>query len=260
MTATGKVQADPAKPRQPGRAALQRTLRRLHRWTALPLFAFLALIAASGTALQLIMMIYGDTGPRRAPGEPLWVVTVRDLAVTLHTGAFAGIAGVYVSVLCALGLLLFSVTGIWMYLDLYRVRAAQNRRALFWRTRAGKGPMLRSLHRWCTPLIGPLAIFLAVTGVSLAVYFAWFNIVPLPPRRGGAGALPPPTPGPPPSEGRVWHDFSLTIHKLNFLGEAGHLIGVLAGAAMLFLSVSGVWMYLQLYSQRRKTGSGKLFW
>lgn len=248
----------------PGKQRTVQILRRIHRWLGIVLAVFLAVIALTGTILQVIMVIYGDTGPRQAPGEPFWVVRLRDWAVTVHTGAFTGIAGVYLGILCALGLLFFSVSGVWMNLSLYRARAAQGRKALFWRTRSGSGASMRSLHRWITLPFGLFALLLSITGASLDLYFARYDMVPLPPPRtmhhnpGGAPRLAHP-PGPP-RDGRIWHDLSLSLHKLNFLGWAGHVLGVILGLALMAWVVSGTWIFLSLYKQRRKTGLPGLFW
>ena len=225
------------------------------------LAVFLAVIALTGTILQGIMVIYGDTGPQRAPGEPLWVVRLRDWAVTLHTGAFTGLSGVYLGMLFALGLLFFSISGVWMYLELYRSRASQGRRAVLWWTRAGKSAVMRSLHRWITLPFALFGTLLSLTGISLDLYFARYSQVPLPPPRTADGRPggPPNLAGPPPG-GRVWHDLSLSLHKLNFLGWTGHFLGVLMGIALLLLAVSGASMFVSLYQQRRKAGWTELFW
>lgn len=253
------------------------TLRRLHRWVGIVLAVFIAGIALTGTVLQVIMTVYGDTGPLQAPGEPLWVVHLRDWAVTLHTGAFTGISGVYVGAFCALGLLFFTISGAWMYLALYRSRSAQGRSAWFWWTRSGKGATMRSLHRWITLPFGLFALLLSLTGASLDLYFARYHMVPLPPARtahGGSGAPhasgrppggPGGAPGParaggPPPGGRAWHDLSLSIHKLDFLGSAGHVLGVVLGLALVTLVVSGTWIFASLYKQRRNAGLAGLFW
>ena len=73
-----------------------------------------------------------------------------------------------------------------------------------------------------------------------------------PPDLGGPRGQPP--------RGQMWHDLSLTIHKLNFLGWAGHLLGVILGLALMTLAVSGAWMFLSLYKQRHKAGLAGLFW
>ena len=248
----------------PSRQRIVQSLRRIHRWLGIVLALFLAVIALTGTILQVIMVIYGDTGPRQAPDEPFWVARLRDWAVTVHTGAFTGISGVYVGMICALGLLFFSVSGVWMNLALYRSRAAQGSKSLFWWIRRGNGAAMRSLHRCITLPFALFAILLSLTGASLDLYFARYDMVPLPPPRptpGGKGRAPGPGgPGGPPNGGRVWHELSLSLHKLNFLGWAGHVLGVILGLALMTLVVSGTWIFASLYKQRRKAGLTGLFW
>lgn len=284
------------------------TLRRVHRWLGTVLAVFIGVIALSGTVLQLIMTIYGDTGPMQAPGEPFWVARLRDLAVTIHTGAFAGMGGVYFSLLCALALLIFTVTGGWMYLRLQRARAAQGRNAVFWSAGAGTDATVRALHRWITVPIALFTLLLAITGGSLDLYFAWDKQVPSPPPRmrdrnarpvgaqGGGAArdsaeergrlrdpreAPEPDAGPPgkrspfgtdgprgpggepPGQrdaGRAWHDLSLTLHKLNFLGRSGQALGVAVGLALSTLAFTGGWMVVAVYRQRLKVGKRSLLW
>jgi uncharacterized iron-regulated membrane protein len=248
----------------PGRQRIVQTLRRLHRWLGIVLALFLAAIALTGTILQAIMVIYGDTGPRQAPGEPFWVARLRDWAVTVHTGAFTGIFGVYVGAICALSLLFFSISGVWMNLALYRSRAAQGRTALFWWARSGNGAVMRSFHRAITLPFALPAVLLSLTGASLDLYFARYNISPLPPPRqapGNPGGTPRlGGPGGPPNSGQVWHDLSLSLHKLDFLGWGGHVLGVMLGLALMALAVSGAWIFISLYKQRRKSGLTELFW
>lgn len=234
----------------PARRNIVPVLRKIHRWAAAVLALFIGAIALSGTVLQVIIAAYGDTGPRQAPGEPLWAVDLRDLAVTVHTGAFTGITGVYCGVICGLGLLVFTVSGAWMYLEVYRARVTMGRRNPFLWNRMGKAAAMRSLHRCMTLPMALFMLLLSLTGVSLNLYFARYDMVPLPPPRGAKGLG-----GPPPLDGRVWHDVSLSLHKLNFLGEAGHVLGVAIGLALTMLVVSGGWVYLSMYRQRRK-----LFW
>ena len=245
-------------PRQMISRVTFRRLQQLHRWSGLVLALLLVLIALSGTVLQVIMTVYGDTGPRQAPGEPLWVLGLRDIAVTVHTFAFAGISGLYVGMACALGLLFFAGSGLVIYLELRRPRAAKGKPGLFWRTKAGKGAAMRSLHRWIALPFVPLAVLLAVTGTSLDLYFAWQDMVPLPPPRTPQGAHP--MGGPPPVEGRCWHDLSLWLHKFNVLGAFGHVLGILTGLMLTVLALSGIWIYAVLLRQRRKAGMRVLFW
>lgn len=235
-------------------------LRQLHRWIGLALCLFIAVIGLTGTILQGIMVIYGDTGPQQAPGEPFWVVQMRDLAVTIHTGAFASMPGVYVSLICGLGLLYFAVSGLWMYLDLYRSRAALGRTSFFWRTRLGTDATMRSLHRW---LCAPLAIFallIAATGGILDITFIKSGMVPLPPPRHQAGAAFAPPPGGGPPEARPWHDNSLYLHKLDFLGASGHILAVLVGVSLVTMAITGLWIYVSIHARRRKAGLPGLFW
>lgn len=236
------------------RPRMARRLRQLHRWSGIVFGLVLGVIAVTGTILQAIMAIYGDTGPMRAPGEPLWVLGLRDGAVMIHTGAFTGIAGVYVAALCGLSLLFFTVSGLWIYIETYQARASRGRKAIFWRTPSGRGALLRSLHRWATLPLALFAVLLSLTGISLSAYFARYGIVPLPPVRSGGHQ------GGPPQEGRLWHDVSLSLHKLNFLGDVGHGLGIALGLGLTVMAACGLWLVILLYAPRRKAGLTNPFW
>lgn len=50
----------------------------------------------------------------------------------LHRGAFAGWPGMIVALLCGVSLLVLSVTGLAVYVDMFRRRAKGSRRTFFW--------------------------------------------------------------------------------------------------------------------------------
>jgi uncharacterized iron-regulated membrane protein len=53
----------------------------------------------------------------------------------------------------------------------------------------------------------------------------------------------------------------LRIHSGEILGEPGVVLGVFWGSALVLLSLTGIWVYLELYRRRRKaSGKSRLFW
>lgn len=52
----------------------------------------------------------------------------------------------------------------------------------------------------------------------------------------------------------------LRIHSGAIFGEPGVFLGILWGLALVGLSLTGVWVYLDLYRRRRKSGKGGMFW
>ncbi len=48
--------------------------------------------------------------------------------------------------------------------------------------------------------------------------------------------------------------FWVKLHSGELLGDAGRGMGVFAGLSLLFLTVSGFWIYLQMYRRRPKSG------
>ena len=52
----------------------------------------------------------------------------------------------------------------------------------------------------------------------------------------------------------------LRIHSGAILGEPGVFLGILWGLGLVGLSLTGIWVYLDLYQRRRKSGNGGLFW
>jgi uncharacterized iron-regulated membrane protein len=65
--------------------------------------------------------------PRKQDGIN-WHFILQDL----HAGYFMGQTGRVISALLGLSLTFFSLSGLWMYYDMFRRRAKQNRKNLFW--------------------------------------------------------------------------------------------------------------------------------
>ena len=52
----------------------------------------------------------------------------------------------------------------------------------------------------------------------------------------------------------------IDLHSGAYFGPVGKGVSALLGAAMLFFSISGVWMYIDMFRKRRRSGRPGLFW
>jgi len=50
------------------------------------------------------------------------------------------------------------------------------------------------------------------------------------------------------------------IHDGEIVGPAGRVASLILGLALLFFSVSGIWMYWKMFDARRRTGKADPFW
>ncbi len=126
---------------------------------------------------------------------------------------------------------------------------------------------MRKWHRWLSIVFAVVLLWIAVTGV-LSQVVPWFGgeedhgdhaTASAPPfacpadytcrpkaRPGGAKAL----------VGLLHH-----LHSGESLGPVGVAIATLSGFAMIFFSFSGLWMYLQMWRNRKNRAlSPRWFW
>jgi len=121
-------------------------VRKWHRWAAVTFGVFLLWISATGVLSQIGSLVNkggfesaasdkakpalppGFTCPetmtcRPKPAPTAWNV---GLLHHLHSGESFGPAGVIVSILSGLSLFFFAVSGLWMYIQLWRGRLVRN--------------------------------------------------------------------------------------------------------------------------------------
>ena len=127
---------------------------------------------------------------------------------------------------------------------------------------------MRKWHRWLSVFFAVILLFVTVTGLLHYVAVWW----PSAPPSAEALAAQEPPPGfvcpegwrcmPPRAEGGLRSSLGL-IHHLHS-GEEGGLWGeivvMLSGLALLFFTISGLWMYLAMWRARRAKGRKRLFW
>lgn len=129
---------------------------------------------------------------------------------------------------------------------------------------------MRKWHRWLSVVFGVLILFIATTGVASHVVELWANggfeeqerRPPKPAAPVAQGAEPAATAvgQPAPNPYRELIGWLHHIHSGEEFGPVGIVVSLLSGIALIFFTVSGMWMYWQLYVRRRAIGRGELFW
>ena len=137
---------------------------------------------------------------------------------------------------------------------------------------------MRKWHRWLALWFGAFLLFIAITGVAshLAAMAARGSIFesekqearPMQPAMaaipGGTEAMPSassPPPAPPKANPkRKLVGFLHHLHSGEEFGPVGVVISLLSGLAMIFFSVSGLWLYYDMYIRRAKVGREGVFW
>ena len=131
---------------------------------------------------------------------------------------------------------------------------------------------MRKWHRWLVIFTGVFLVWVAATGligqaVSLAGGEHHEGTTP------GAEPGKPKFQGPPPGDGDqngspgkrgappsdLYH-FIIDLHSGNYFGPVGKVISALLGGAMLFFSISGMWMYFDMFRKRKHIGRSGVFW
>lgn len=128
---------------------------------------------------------------------------------------------------------------------------------------------MRKWHRWLSVFFGIFLFWIAATGLLGQAADLWPAAQPT--AADIAAATPPEgwaCPDgwrcrPPEVEGS-FASFKSFIHHLHSgeeFGPVGVAISVLSGLALLFFSLSGLWMYLRMWADRRaKKLNGGMFW
>ena len=125
---------------------------------------------------------------------------------------------------------------------------------------------MRKYHRWLAILFGIFMLWIGATGVM--IQFA--DIVSDgqeehgPPPAGAAAASTAITPAkfvcppdmscrhkPDPKGAKAWVGFLQHLHSGESFGPLGTAISILSGFALMFFSVSGLWMYIQMWRNRK---------
>ena len=134
---------------------------------------------------------------------------------------------------------------------------------------------MRKWHRWITVFIGIFMLFIALTGLGshFAAMYAQGSIfeaeersapapagAPSPAPAASAGGPPAQGAQPAPNSARQLVGLFHHLHSGEFFGPAGVVISLLSGFALVFFAISGMWMYIQMFLNRRSRGRREMFW
>lgn len=132
-----------------------------------------------------------------------------------------------------------------------------------------KGFFMRKWHRWLSVFFGVFLLWIAVTGLLSQAADLW----PAPEPDAAARAAQAPPPGfacpqgwrctPPRSEAGFasLKGFFHHLHSGEEFGPVGVAISILAGAALVFFSLSGLWLYFRMWRERAARGArNRWFW
>ena len=110
-------------------------------------------------------------GPTPPPPRVV-VPSQRNTVKALHRMTSFGNWPLWINPLVGVGLGVFVLTGVVMYLQMLKARRRIKRRALFW----SAGGWWRTLHRWIAICAAVFILFVAFSGTWLAVESLWFGI------------------------------------------------------------------------------------
>lgn len=128
---------------------------------------------------------------------------------------------------------------------------------------------MRKWHRWLSVFFGLFLFFIAATGLLSQAADLWPSAEPSPAQ---IAAAEPPEGFVCPDEWRcrppdnatgiaAWKGFFHHLHSGEEFGIAGVAVSILSGTALLFFSLSGLWMYWRMWTNRRgKNQRGGMFW
>ena len=141
-------------------------------------------------------------------------------------------------------------------------------------------------HRWLVLPFGLILLWVALTGVTMQALDIYDKgLFPAedhgaPPKSARLGIVTPaqahepgevePAPAtpaataparPPRSKAQQLHGLLQHLHSGEWFGPFGTIIQTLAGLALLFFAVSGMWMYVRMFRARGdRPGQAKWFW
>jgi hypothetical protein len=136
---------------------------------------------------------------------------------------------------------------------------------------------MRKWHRWLSVFFGVFLVWMAFTGVAshVAAMVAQGSIFEQEEERkpeglaakaseegvavavavAGVGAVPQnEAPRKAPNAKRKWVGFFHHLHSGETFGPVGTLISLFSGVALLFFAISGLWMYVQMWRNRKLRG------
>lgn len=125
---------------------------------------------------------------------------------------------------------------------------------------------MRKWHRWLSVFFGVFLLWITVTGVAsqFAALIADQQPKPAVTQTEPAFACPENyicRPKPEPGSAKAWESTLHHLHAGETFGPIGVAISILSGLALLFFSLSGIWMYVQMWRNRKSRGlHADIFW
>ncbi len=122
---------------------------------------------------------------------------------------------------------------------------------------------MRKWHRWLSVIFGAFLLFIATTGVMTQL--ASLKAGGEPRAAAPAGFVCPQTmicrPRPDPNGAGAWVGYLHHLHSGEEFGPVGVTISILSGLALIFFSVSGLWLYIRMWRERsRRAQKPGWFW
>jgi hypothetical protein len=131
---------------------------------------------------------------------------------------------------------------------------------------------MRKWHRWLSVFAGIVILFIAITGVASQIAAIYANGALVKADTPGRSPAAPPsgrgtmTPGqdgllrPPQTPARKLVGLLHHLHSGESFGPVGVIVSTLSGLALIFFAISGMWMYVQMFLRRKRSGFRKWFW
>lgn len=116
---------------------------------------------------------------------------------------------------------------------------------------------MRKWHRWLSVVFGVVLLWLAATGVASHVAAIWQDggiaVEKGPPPKATIGQSP--AQRKPSIVGFLHH-----LHSGEEFGPVGVLVSLAGGLALLFFTISGMWMYIDMFRRRKSAKKHGIFW
>lgn len=118
---------------------------------------------------------------------------------------------------------------------------------------------MRKWHRWLSVIFGVVLLWIAATGLASQLVVLAAPAGPGAKVAAPAGFICPADwncrPKPKPGDPRALVGWLHHLHSGEEFGPVGTAISILAGFAMLFFTMSGLWMYVQMWRNRAQRGA-----
>ena len=116
---------------------------------------------------------------------------------------------------------------------------------------------MRKYHRWLSVLFGVVLLWIAVTGVMIQLAELKADGEPRPVAVAAPANFVCPAemicrPKPDPNGAKAWSNWLMHLHSGEAIGPVGTALSIAGGLALVFFGFSGLWMYIRMWSHRRR--------